>query len=772
MAIRYTTNNQLLNNASLPNKKVAPTTLDVPVRSSEVEDETTVPFNSYKQEKLTAGMRAADNHNYREAIKQFSLIKPDTTTSLYLSGCSRLELEHYSESQEALTDFDKCFELLKHSERPPFALELWYKRGLAYHNIGKYEDAIENYTEYINQSNAIAEAIHKALIARGLTYQIIYELDMAMVDMNEANKLTYYRNPYYLCCRASVNISKNEFDKAEEDLQRAYNVGCHDNVEGLFKRGVVLAELNRHNAALEDFKKALTLSEKSAQQSDICFRCGLSEYTLNNKEQALQWFSRAINVHPYHAQAYYYMGMMQSDKGQYKDALKSLNRAHDLSPEQSDILFQRAIVNEHLGKLDDAAQDRKRGKQINMSDFAIITMLVNRIKTLHEEINRTDSSSPRTHLELAMAYDGLFVRKKNLTTKLTYYKKSILEYRATIETDTKNLYPQAHALMVLCHKKMNNLVEAHEVHLEFYNILSKHKGAIYHWKTYLLDIKDKMESDKLEPYLDKNDVSKLISMESNRRKQNVDQETFQNDIDDKYKNQLIFYERLRINLSNILAAINILNLDRDSIIDNVKNTSNKVSKIVELLSEGITSIADIESILNSDTNVNINVLQKTDYDIIKMKLKSIGNVGDMTDQLDIAQLVARHLCTRYRLQLICLKPHNDNIIYNEPITNKSSSQSWGCCNKSRVISPKERISSYETDTFKKIITFAMAFIIKTLNSETVKISNEKSSRKDALATTLVLIVCRAYSNIDINRFSSSRFKYTTIPIDLTILSKV
>ncbi|CAF3339053.1 unnamed protein product, partial [Rotaria sp. Silwood2] len=54
----------------------------------------------------------------------------------------------------------------------------------------------------------------------------------------------------------------------------------------------------------------------------------------------------------------------------------------------------------------------------------------------------------------------------------------------------------------------------------------------------------------------------------------------------------------------------------------------------------------------------------------------------------------------------------------------------------------------------------------------VKISNEKSSRKDALATTLVLIVCRAYSNIDINRFSSSHFKYTTIPIDSTILSKM
>ncbi|CAF3754531.1 unnamed protein product, partial [Rotaria sp. Silwood1] len=739
-----------------------------------------IAWNSFKQEKLAAGMRAADNYNYREAIKQFSLIKPDTTTSLYLSGCSRLELQHYSQAEEALIDFNKCFELLSHNERPPFAIELWYKRALAYHNIGKYEEAIEDYTEYINQCNSLDVPNHKGFIGRGLTYQILYELDMAMIDMNEANKLTYNKNPYYLCCRASIYVSKNEINKAIEDLERASNLGGYQDVEALLQHGIVLSELNKHNVAIEDYKKALTLSIKPSQQSDICFRYGLSEYALNNKEQAFYWLSRAITFHPYHAQAYYHLAMIQTEKGQYKEAFKLINRAYELSPQQSDILFQRATINEHLGKLNNAAHDRKRAIQLNKSDISIITMLAKRIKILREEIKNKDSS-PRTHLELAMAFDGLINRKKNLKTKLINYEQAILEYCATIEIDTKNLYPQAHALMILCHLKMNNFIQAHELHLKFYNILSKYKDAVYHWKTYLLDIKNKMELDKLEPYLDSNSVSKLIRMETNRRKQNIDEETLQNDIEDKYKNQLIFYQRLRIDLSNILVAIAILNLDRNTILNNVEDTSNKVIKIIQLLGENKTSIPEIEFILNNDGKINTKILQNIDYDIIKMKLKSIGNIGDITDQLDVAQLVARHLCTRYRSQLICLKLNNDNIIYDKPVTNIPPSSSWCCSSNHRIVSAKQQqqqqqqpiLSSYENDTFKKIVTFAMAFIIKTLNSETVKVSlKEKSSRKDALATTLVLIVCRAYLNIDTNHYLTLDFKHINLPIDLTLITKM
>lgn len=395
-----------------------------------------------------------------------------------------------------------------------------------------------------------------------------------MLDMNEANRLTYNRNPYYLCCRASLHVSRNERQKALEDISYATNLGCDRNVEALFQRAIVLAELGRHNAALEDLTKALAMNNKPTEQANISYRSGLSDYALNNKEQAYQWFGRAILLHPYHSQAYYHLGIMQREKGQYKEALKSLNRANELSPQQGDILLERSIVNQYLGKTDDSIHDRKRGIQLNSSPYELIKILGKRIKKVHDEIDRV-SATPYTHLELATAYDGLFGIKKEIPVKNEYYKLAVIEYRATIQTDTKYLYPQAYALLALCQKKMNNLIEAHESHMKFYEILIKHRGAIYHWKKYLLDVKDKMEINQIEPHLDENSISKLIHMELNRRKRDMDLETFQNDIEDKYKNQLNFYEQMRMDLANILTAITVLNLDNKYILDNTEDTANR-----------------------------------------------------------------------------------------------------------------------------------------------------------------------------------------------------
>jgi len=60
------------------------------------------------------------------------------------------------------------------------------------------------------------------------------ELDMAFQDINTANKLTSNRNPYYLCCRASIYSSQQEYVKAVEDLERASKIGANQDIEGLF----------------------------------------------------------------------------------------------------------------------------------------------------------------------------------------------------------------------------------------------------------------------------------------------------------------------------------------------------------------------------------------------------------------------------------------------------------------------------------------------------------------------------------------------------------
>lgn len=88
-------------------------------------------------------------------------------------------------------------------------------------------------------------------------------------------------------------------------------------------------------------RKARNLSQYSRQKADILFRSGVSEYALQNREQALRFFEQTIELNPYsHGQAYFRKGIIQVEKGEFKDALKTLSEAHKLAPHESDILFE------------------------------------------------------------------------------------------------------------------------------------------------------------------------------------------------------------------------------------------------------------------------------------------------------------------------------------------------------------------------------------------------------------------------------------------------
>lgn len=163
-----------------------------------------------------------------------------------------------------------------------------------------------------------------------------------------------------------------------------------------------------------------------------------------------------------------------------------------------------------------------------------------------------------------------------------------------------------------------------------------------------------------------------------------------------------------------------------------------------MIGEGEKSVLDIESELNSDDQVGVRKLRKTDFDMVRMKLKSFGNMGDMVDQLDVAQLVARHICTRYHAQLLCLKP-DDQYAPEDEVMEEKKRPWWKCCGGPKWVFPKKATQLEGNEDVRKMSTFALAYIIHAINNDKIKVSSTgKSARKDALATTLVLIVCEAH----------------------------
>ena len=184
----------------------------------------------------------------------------------------------------------------------------------------------------------------------------------------------------------------------------------------------------------------------------------------------------------------------------------------------------------------------------------------------------------------------------------------------------------------------------------------------------------------------------------------------------------------------------------------------RVGNIVELFSGSSEFVPEIESILSGSVKTSKKHFSKADSALLKERLKLIGGVGDMTDHVEIAQLVARHMCTRYRSQFICLKPDTHSNIHSQKSVEKvtPSKSSWNCCSTQTSI--KQSNISYESNTVGQIATFATAFVIHAIIREHIRSStNENLTRREALASMLVLIICRANRGADTSLFQSINF---------------
>ena len=197
----------------------------------------------------------------------------------------------------------------------------------------------------------------------------------------------------------------------------------------------------------------------------------------------------------------------------------------------------------------------------------------------------------------------------------------------------------------------------------------------------------------------------------------------------------------------------------------------RVDRFVNLLGNQVTSMSEIEAVLRGSTRTNTKARSEVDGEVTRMRFRGFGNVRDTIDQVDVAQLVARHLCTRYRSQLVCLvpTPHDSDVAIARVEKTAPSSKWWKCC-ASRPTPEEETVSMIQTDVVGSVARFAVAFVVHSINTETTKISSsQRTPRNDALATRLVLIICRAHRVSDETTTHKTKF---TLPINRAAVVQV
>ena len=190
----------------------------------------------------------------RAVVGLFSL-----TCSLLLAGCETAtnimgkqgtgvaEVADQS-PQEASANLASLSDVI---QRNPTSAEAYNTRGVAYAKIGKFQDAINDFSLSIklNPNNAAS------LTNRALAYRQVNRDEAALSDFNRAVETDPNHAQAFLG-RANLLRMQGKLDDARSDLDRAIKLNP-ENAQAFHARGLIYQREGLHEQAITDFDNAI-----------------------------------------------------------------------------------------------------------------------------------------------------------------------------------------------------------------------------------------------------------------------------------------------------------------------------------------------------------------------------------------------------------------------------------------------------------------------------------------------------------------------------------
>lgn len=181
-----------------------------------------------------------------------------------------------------------------------------YKRAVAYYSAGDFNNAIADMNRFIPEF----PENYQAHILRALSYRELDDLDNQLIDVEAALKLTG-GEPQILKWRAGLLMEKNEYKQAKEDL-------------------LIVRQLQ--------------------DDPEVEMNLAFSYYSLENPDSAMMAINKSIELDATFAPAYLYGGSFSLEEENYELALKYLDIALKLDPDNVTAQFYKGIALVELKK--------------------------------------------------------------------------------------------------------------------------------------------------------------------------------------------------------------------------------------------------------------------------------------------------------------------------------------------------------------------------------------------------------------------------------------
>jgi len=239
-------------------------------------------------------------------------------------------------------------------------LNYYYNRGDTFFDLGKFEDAIQNYDKAIELDSNVNSVYY---YNRGNAYFSLGKFEEAIQDYNKAIDLNPNDDLSY-SNRGNAYFSLGKFEDAIHDYNKAIDLNPNDD-SAYFNRGTAFTNLSNYEKAINDFNKAIDLNSNNASYYN--YR-GTLYINQGNYDKAVKDFSKAIDLNPIFVFGYSNLGNLYNNLNNYEKAIEILNKAIELDPNFSDAYNIRGIAYVNQEKFDEAINDFNRAITLNPND--------------------------------------------------------------------------------------------------------------------------------------------------------------------------------------------------------------------------------------------------------------------------------------------------------------------------------------------------------------------------------------------------------------------
>lgn len=307
-------------------------------------------------------------------------------------------------------------------KKSPKTRKAYHLRGDAYRALGRYKQAVEDYTQTIKLSPNWAFSYY----ARALVYMDMGRWPSAEADLSRAISLNKSYRDFYLY-RARTEMKLSKYNAAIADYKKYWGKRKPTEAGSLALAKAYMGAYKYDNAR----KELLSLAARTPDDPEVYYMLGRIQQLRGALDEAVSYYSKSINRNPAYAPAWLRRGDTFKEMKDLPAALEDYTALLALETKEAAYYNRRGLVYEEMKDFENAVADYNKAIEINPKwsipynnrGYAYLNLKKwNEARQDLENAIKLDESAPTPYVNLAGVY---WLSKRDKKNTYQYLEKAI-----------------------------------------------------------------------------------------------------------------------------------------------------------------------------------------------------------------------------------------------------------------------------------------------------------------------------------------------------------